>query len=81
MSSSSLRILAGEMMAADRIGGVLPADREGGNMVHARHLGVESEGCIVFAEDPERLVATIGLKHMVIVDTGRALLVMPKDRA
>jgi mannose-1-phosphate guanylyltransferase len=62
------------------LGAVLPADPQG-NVCRAHHVGVDTEGCIVFAADPERLVATIGLKDVVIVETEQGLLVMRKDRA
>jgi len=62
------------------LGAVLSADQQG-NVIRARHVGVDTEGCVVFAEDPERLVATVGLKDVVIVETEQGLLVMRKDRA
>jgi mannose-1-phosphate guanylyltransferase len=43
------------------------------------HIAVESEGCLTYSK--ERLIGTIGLKDMVIVDTGDAILVCHKDRA
>ena len=42
-------------------------------------LAVDTRGCFVYS--PNRLVATIGLEDMVIVDTGDAILICPKDRA
>ena len=45
----------------------------------AASWGVEDTGCLVLAGD--RLVATLGLEDIVIVDTGDALLVMNKARA
>ncbi|MBC7220196.1 NTP transferase domain-containing protein [Candidatus Bipolaricaulota bacterium] len=62
------------------LGAVIPSDSQG-NVVRARHVGVETEGSIVYADNPERLVATVGLKDLVIVDTDQGLLVMPKARA
>ncbi len=31
--------------------------------------------------DNERLIATIGLENFIIVDTGDALMIAPRDRA
>ncbi len=42
-------------------------------------LFIDSERCFVHAHG--RLVALLGLKDMVVIDTPDALLVMPKDRA
>jgi mannose-1-phosphate guanylyltransferase len=44
-----------------------------------RHVGVDDRGCLVLAGD--RLVATLGLEDVVVVDTGDALLVLNKKRA
>lgn len=50
-----------------------------GNMVRGEHVGIDTSGSIVHA--PDKLVATIGLKDVVIVATEDALLVCRKDRA
>lgn len=52
-----------------------------GNAVHAEHIGIDTKDCIIYAEDPKRVVATLGLQGLVIVETKEALLVMPKERA
>ncbi len=57
---------------------VLPKD-EDGNVVHARHLHHDSSNVLVFSK--HRLITTIGLKDMIIVDTDDAVLIMPADRA
>ncbi len=57
---------------------LLPADEEG-NVVVGEHLGMETTGSLIYGA--RRLIATVGVKDMVIVDTDDALLVCPKDRA
>ncbi len=57
----------------------LPLDEEG-NAVLGRHLGVDSRDNLIFAPDG-RLIATIGLQGMVVVDTPEALLICPVERA
>jgi mannose-1-phosphate guanylyltransferase len=42
-------------------------------------VGVDTSNTLVFGRD--RLVATIGLHDMIVIDAGDALLVCPKDRA
>ncbi len=51
----------------------------GATVSHGRHVGVDDHGCLVLAG--ERLVATLGLEDVVVVDTGDALLVLNKKRA
>jgi len=57
---------------------ILPGDGDG-NVVTGHHLGVDTKHTLVYS--PHRLVATVGLEDMIVVDTGDALLVCPKDRA
>jgi mannose-1-phosphate guanylyltransferase len=49
-----------------------------GNVVVGQHVGIDTQGSMIFAGD--RLVATIGVENMVIVDAGDALLVCPMER-
>jgi len=57
---------------------VLPKDKNG-NVVQARHLDYESSNILAFSK--KRLIATIGLQDMIVVDTDDVVLVMPADRA
>jgi mannose-1-phosphate guanylyltransferase len=57
---------------------ILPGDEEG-NVITGHHLGAGTKRTLVYS--PHRLVTTIGLEDMIIVDTGDVLLVCPKDRA
>jgi mannose-1-phosphate guanylyltransferase/mannose-6-phosphate isomerase len=50
-----------------------------GNRIQGKAVVVESTGCFVKGE--ERLVAAVGVKNLVIVDTGDAVLVADRDRA
>lgn len=53
----------------------------GGNVIlgGGEHLGVDTEETLIYA--PGRVVTTIGLRGLVVVDTGDVLLICPKDRA
>lgn len=59
------------------LSGLLPAD-EDGNTVVGLHMGIDTRDTLVFGG--KRLVATIGLEGMVIVDTEDALLICPSER-
>ena len=56
---------------------VLPADEEG-NTVTGDHVGIDSRDLLVVGGD--RLIATIGVEGLVIVDTEDALLICTKER-
>ncbi|NLV73621.1 MAG: NTP transferase domain-containing protein [Chloroflexi bacterium] len=60
-----------EVLAKDEAGNVSTGGGE--------HLAIDSHNCLVYSRD--RLVATIGLEGMIVVDTGDAVLVMPSERA
>ena len=57
---------------------VLPKDANG-NVVQARHLDFDSSNILAFSKS--RLIATIGLQDMIVVDVDDVVLVMPADRA
>lgn len=57
---------------------LLPADAEG-NVVVGQHVGLDTKGCLIHGS--RRLVTTIGLEDVIVVDTEDALLVCPKERA
>lgn len=56
---------------------ILDKDADG-NAVQARHVHVDSHNNLVFSR--ERLIATVGLQDMVIIDTDDVVLVMPAGR-
>ena len=43
-----------------------------------RHIAVDTAGCLIRTGD--RLIATIGVEDLIIVDAGDALLVCHRDR-
>lgn len=58
---------------------ILPADSEN-NVVLGEHIGMDTTGTLLYGTG-HRLIATMGLKDMIVVDTDDVLLVCPKDRA
>lgn len=52
---------------------------DAGNGVRGKHIGVDTTSTLVYSD--KRLVATIGLDNMIIIDTDDALLICPRDRA
>ncbi len=57
---------------------ILPAN-ENGNVITGQHVGVDTHKSLIYS--PHRLVATVGLEGMIVVDTGDVLLVCPRERA
>ena len=58
---------------------LLPRDEAGNAHLGAgQHVGLDTRSSIIYSE---RLVATVGLEGMVVVDAGDAVLVLPTSRA
>ncbi|HEY4689778.1 MAG TPA: mannose-1-phosphate guanylyltransferase [Anaerolineae bacterium] len=58
---------------------ILPGDEDGNVVIHAEHLTLGSRNILVHGQG--RLVATIGLENVVIVDTDDVVFVCPKAMA
>jgi len=52
---------------------------EGGNALRGRTVPIDSHGCLV--DSPQRLVALVGVRDLVVIDANDAVLVCRKDRA
>ena len=53
--------------------------KETENSVIGHHIGVDTHGSLIYS--PKRLIATIGLEDMIIIDTPDATLICPKSRS
>ena len=56
------------------------SEGDGANVVLTEHVGIDTRSSVVYSSTG-KLIATIGLDNIVIVDTPDALLVLPADRA
>ena len=48
------------------------------NVLHTRGVFLDTENCLIHA--PDRVVATLGVKDLLIIDDGDSLLICAKDR-
>jgi mannose-1-phosphate guanylyltransferase len=65
----------------DSLFDVLPADKQGNIVVGGQHIGLDTHQSLVYVNQEHRLIVTIGVKDLVVVDTGDVLLVCRKDQA
>jgi len=65
----------GSWLALERLH---PQDGQG-NTILARHVGVDSSGCVIVAE-PGKLIATLGLSNLVIVQDGDCILIADRSK-
>jgi len=45
-----------------------------------RHIGMDTSGNIIYTEDPDDVVVTLGVEGLVVVKRGNTLLLVRKDR-
>jgi len=50
-----------------------------GNVSRGNHIGLDDENCLIYAQD--KLLTTVGLKDIIVVDTPDVTLVCNKNRA
>jgi mannose-1-phosphate guanylyltransferase len=60
---------------------VLEGDEDGNIRLTSQWLALDSQKTLVLCEDDRRLIATIGVENLIIVDSGNVLLVCHKDKA
>jgi mannose-1-phosphate guanylyltransferase len=57
---------------------LLPKNPEG-NVVRGHHIGYDTHNSLIYSNG--KLIATVGLRDLVIVETDDAILICPKERA
>lgn len=65
----------------DSLAEVLLPDMNGNIAQNAHLLAIDTHNSLVYSNDDQRLVVTIGVDDMVLVDTGDVLLVCKSDQA
>lgn len=69
----------GDWVALERL--LTPEDGPGGaNTVVGRHVGVDASRNIVYTDDPDDVIVTMGVHDLVIVKRGNAVMLVHKDR-
>jgi mannose-1-phosphate guanylyltransferase len=51
-----------------------PQDGDG-NTVLANHAGIKTSNCVIVGDDPKRIITTIGVSNLLIIQDGDATLV------
>lgn len=57
----------------------LPRNRRG-NLVKGSHMGIDSKESLIYGK-PNKLITTIGVENLIVIDTDDALLICRKDRS
>ena len=67
--------------AWDALYDLLPADADGNICKGGQPISVDTQNTLVYTNQGERLVVTIGVKDLIVVDTGDVVMVCHKDQA
>jgi mannose-1-phosphate guanylyltransferase len=70
-----------DMGSWDSLFDVLLPDKRGNIVFSSHHIPVDTYKSLVYGNNDDRLIVTIGVNDLVIVDTGDVLLVCRKDQA
>lgn len=85
--ASRVAVLPANQLAWNDVGSwdslfdVLKPDENGNINLGAKYLGLDSKSTLVCTDQSDRLIVTIGMHDLIIVDTGDAILICPRDEA
>ncbi len=65
----------------DALFDVLEPDPDGNLVLRGDHIPFDTQGTLICEESPDRLIVTIGLKDLIIIDSGNAVLVCDRRQA
>jgi mannose-1-phosphate guanylyltransferase len=65
----------------DSLFDVLLPDMNGNVSTNGQHLALDTNNTLIYTRDEERLVVTIGLDDMVVVDAGDVLMICKVDQS
>jgi mannose-1-phosphate guanylyltransferase len=65
----------------DSLYDVLPGDKDGNIVIGGEHIGLDTHQSLIYMNQKHRLIVTIGVNDLILVDTGDVLLVCRKDQA
>lgn len=60
---------------------VIPGDKDGNIVIGGQHIGLDTRESLVYVTQEHRLIVTLGIENLVVVDTGDVLLVCSKEQA
>jgi mannose-1-phosphate guanylyltransferase len=65
----------------DSLFDVIRGDEHGNIVMGGAHIGLDTQDSLVYMNQKRRLIVTIGVNDLIVVDTGDVLLVCRKDQA
>lgn len=65
----------------DALDEVLPKDEDNNILVSAQHIGINTHGMVICSDKTDRLIVTIGMQDVIVIDTRDVLLICRKENA
>lgn len=56
-------------------------DPEGNIVIKAQHVGIDTTGTMVVSNAADRLIVTLGMKNIIVIETDDALLICPRGES
>ena len=60
---------------------VLNPDQDGNIVIRGQHVDLDTSNSLIYSNQDQRLIVTIGVENLVVVDTGDVLLICSKKQA
>jgi mannose-1-phosphate guanylyltransferase len=60
---------------------VILSNENGNILIGQNHFNLETKNSLVYSQTPDKLVATIGLENIIVVEVGNAILVCSREKA
>jgi mannose-1-phosphate guanylyltransferase len=60
---------------------ILPTDADGNIIIGGMHIPLDTQNSLIYMNQDRRLIVTIGVEDLIVVDTGDVTLVCRKDLA
>ena len=60
---------------------ILPTDQDGNIVMGGEHIPLDTEDSLIYLDQTRRLIVTIGVRDLIVVDTGDVILICKKDQA
>ena len=58
---------------------VIDGDENGNIYINCRSVNIDSQGILSCSENKEKMIITVGMKDLVVVETDKAVMVCPKQ--
>jgi mannose-1-phosphate guanylyltransferase len=60
---------------------VLQSDQAGNIVMRGEHLSFDTQGTLICEDSADRLIVTVGVNDLIIIDSGNAVLVCDRKQA